>query len=120
MFTERYLGRLESETYASSSVQNVSSFSRAHLLFVHGTADVNVHYDHSVHLLRMLADAGIKDFWFRSFPDAWVFYRFLFTYLLRCATQLLSPLNSDHAMRGSYRELFELMEKFLQWEIDYS
>ncbi|KAG7097773.1 hypothetical protein E1B28_005093 [Marasmius oreades] len=96
VFTERYLGRLESETYASSSVQNVSSFSRAHLLFVHGTADVNVHYDHSVHLLRMLADAGVSNFWFKSFPDA------------------------DHAMRGSYRELFELMEKFLheKWNID--
>ncbi|KAJ3749762.1 dipeptidyl peptidase IV N-terminal region-domain-containing protein, partial [Lentinula raphanica] len=89
VFTERYLGILDFKRYAIASVQNVKPFEHAHVLFAHGTADINVHYDHSIHLLRMLNNAGVHGVHFESFADG------------------------DHIMGGDYSRVFELMQSFL-------
>lgn len=55
--------------YIASAISNVTGFQNAHFLLAHGTADINVHFANSAHLLDMLTQAKIRRFDFRMFVD---------------------------------------------------
>ena len=55
--------------YVTASISNVTGFHNVNFLFAHGSADDNVHYANSAHLLDMLTAAKVRDFRFRMFTD---------------------------------------------------
>jgi len=57
------------EGYATSGITNVTGFHNVHFLLAHGTADINVHFANSAHLLDMLTQARVRRFDFRMFVD---------------------------------------------------
>ncbi|KAF6767213.1 Peptidase S9B, dipeptidylpeptidase IV N-terminal [Kalmanozyma brasiliensis GHG001] len=93
IYTERYLKSplTNKAGYETSSIHVTPAFSSTKYLLMHGSADDNVHFSSSAHLLDMLTKAKARGFRFRMFTD------------------------SRHSMsvRGAYRELFEEMNSFL-------
>lgn len=71
MFTERFMGTpaRNPEGYNTSGISDVTGFRNTDFLLVHGTADINVHFANSAHLLDMLTQARVRRFDFRMFVD---------------------------------------------------
>ena len=78
--------------YQAAAIHVNSGFSKTKYMLVQGSADDNVHFSNSAHLLDLLTKAKVRGFRFRMFTD------------------------SAHSMsvRGAYRELFEEMTAFLR------
>jgi dipeptidyl aminopeptidase B len=55
--------------YYNSSVLNMTAFDSVNLALAHGSADDNVHYANTAHLLDMFTAANIRKFRFRMFTD---------------------------------------------------
>ena len=93
IYTERYMNlpQLNPGGYVNASISNVTGFHNVNFLLAHGSADDNVHYANSAHLLDMFTKARVRNFRFRMFTD------------------------SDHSIsrRGAFRELYEYMTEFL-------
>ena len=93
IYTERYMNvpGLNTQGYSDSGVHPTDGFRHAHFLLAQGSADDNVHFENSAHLLDMLTAAKVRGFRFRMFTD------------------------SDHSigMRGAYQELHEFLLSFL-------
>ncbi|KAI0758596.1 Alpha/Beta hydrolase protein [Irpex lacteus] len=93
IYTERYMDvpDVNPEGYVTASISNVTGFHNIDFLFAHGSADDNVHYANSAHLLDMLTREQVRDFRFRMFTD------------------------SDHSIyrRGANREVYEYLLGFL-------
>ncbi|KAK7440383.1 Dipeptidyl peptidase 4 [Stygiomarasmius scandens] len=94
IYTERYMNlpSLNYGGYLNASISNVTGFHNADYLLMHGSADDNVHFANSAHLLDMLTKEKVRGFRFRMFTD------------------------SDHAIykRGANREVYEYMKAFLE------
>lgn len=71
MFTERFMGTpaWNPGGYNTSAIANVTGFHNTHFLLAHGTADINVHFANSAHLLDLLTQARVRGFDFRMFVD---------------------------------------------------
>ncbi|MBN3307424.1 DPP10 peptidase, partial [Amia calva] len=70
-FTERYLGfpLKDSRTYQACSIlKNVSGSTHHKFLIVHGTADSNVHFQHSAELVKHLAQSNVN-YTLQIYPD---------------------------------------------------
>ncbi|KAJ7230529.1 dipeptidyl aminopeptidase [Mycena pura] len=93
IYTERYMNlpALNPGGYINASISNVTAFKKVDYLLAHGSADDNVHFSNSAHLLDMFTKAGVRNFRFRMFTD------------------------SDHSIyrRGAQREVYEYMTGFL-------
>ncbi|KAJ7598829.1 dipeptidyl aminopeptidase [Mycena floridula] len=93
IYTERYLNLPDVNPggYINASISNVTAFSKVDYLLAHGSADDNVHFANSAHLLDMFTKAHYRNFRFRMFTD------------------------SDHNImrRAAIRELYEFMTAFL-------
>lgn len=93
VYTERYMKspHTNRKGYDASAVHVNSAFGKTKYLLMQGSADDNVHFSNSAHLLDMLTKAKLRGFRFRMFTD------------------------SAHSIsvRGAYRELFEEMTSFI-------
>ncbi|KAJ7746743.1 dipeptidyl aminopeptidase [Mycena maculata] len=93
IYTERYMNlpALNPGGYINASISNVTAFQKVDFLLAHGSADDNVHFANSAHLLDMFTKARVRNFRFRMFTD------------------------SDHGInrRGAQREVYEYMTGFL-------
>ncbi|KAI0685597.1 dipeptidyl aminopeptidase [Cytidiella melzeri] len=93
IYTERYmdLPAVNPDGYVTASISNVTGFHNVDFAFAHGSADDNVHFANSAHLLDMLTEKRVRRFRFRMFTD------------------------SDHSIfrRGANREVYEYMLGFL-------
>ncbi len=93
IYTERYMKvPADNEVgYDRSAVSVTDGFRHSHYLLAQGSADDNVHYQHSAQLLDLLTASKIRGFRFRMFTD------------------------SDHSisMRGAYQELHEFLLRML-------
>ncbi|KAF9465555.1 dipeptidyl peptidase IV N-terminal region-domain-containing protein [Collybia nuda] len=93
IYTERYMNlpKLNPGGYVNASISNVAGFRKVDYLLAHGSADDNVHYANSAHLLDMFTKAQVRNFRFRMFTD------------------------SDHSInrRGAQREIYEFLTAFL-------
>ncbi|KAI0091440.1 dipeptidyl aminopeptidase [Irpex rosettiformis] len=93
IYTERYmdLPNDNPDGYVTASISNVTGFHNINFLFAHGSADDNVHYANSAHLLDMLTREQVRGYRFRMFTD------------------------SDHSIyrRGANREVYEYLLGFL-------
>ena len=71
IYTERYmdLPNDNPEGYVTASISNVTGFHNIDFLFAHGSADDNVHYANSAHLLDMLTREQVRSYRFRVFTD---------------------------------------------------
>lgn len=71
IYTERYmdLPDVNPDGYVTASISNVTGFHNVDYLFAHGSADDNVHYANSAHLLDMLTRDKVRNFRFRMFTD---------------------------------------------------
>ncbi|XP_030642290.1 inactive dipeptidyl peptidase 10 [Chanos chanos] len=70
-FSERYLGlplRDDSRYQVSSVLENAQGFREQMLMLVHGTADANVHFQHSAELIRNLVSVG-ANYTMQIYPD---------------------------------------------------
>ncbi|XP_061774621.1 inactive dipeptidyl peptidase 10-like isoform X2 [Nerophis ophidion] len=70
-FSERYLGMppLDDSRYQFSSVlQNVHALREQTLLLVHGTADANIHFQHTAELVKNLVKVG-ANYSMQLYPD---------------------------------------------------
>ncbi|XP_067108979.1 inactive dipeptidyl peptidase 10-like isoform X3 [Osmerus mordax] len=70
-FSERYLGmpvRDDSRYQFSSVLQNVQSLREQTLMLVHGTADANVHFQHTAELIKNLVKVG-ANYSMQMYPD---------------------------------------------------
>uniref|UniRef100_A0A3Q3FB72 Dipeptidyl peptidase like 10 n=1 Tax=Kryptolebias marmoratus TaxID=37003 RepID=A0A3Q3FB72_KRYMA len=70
-FSERYLGmplRDDSRYQFSSLLQNVQALREQRLMLVHGTADANVHFQHTAELVRNLVKVG-ANYSMQIYPD---------------------------------------------------
>jgi dipeptidyl-peptidase 4 len=76
IYTERYLGLPSdsAEAYDRAAVRNTTGFKnlRGSILFQHGTADDNVHFQHSLGLVDLLMQSRIspEQFQVQYFPDS--------------------------------------------------
>ncbi|KAJ7158261.1 dipeptidyl aminopeptidase [Mycena crocata] len=93
LFTERYMNlpALNPRGYITASISNVTAFNKVDFLLAHGSADDNVHFANSAHLLDMFTQARIRNFRFRMFTDS----------------------EHDIKRRGANREVYEYMTSFL-------
>ncbi|KAL4265734.1 peptidase S9B family protein [Pleurotus pulmonarius] len=93
IYTERYMNlpKLNGGGYVNASISNVTAFDKVDYLLAHGSADDNVHYANSAHLLDMFTRAQVRKFRFRMFTD------------------------SDHSItrRGAHREVYEYLTGFV-------
>jgi len=71
IYTERYMNlpSLNPGGYLNASISNVTGFHNADYLLMHGSADDNVHFANSAHLLDMLTKEKVRGFRFRMFTD---------------------------------------------------
>jgi dipeptidyl aminopeptidase B len=60
--------------YVNASISNVSAFDKVDYLLAHGSADDNVHFANSAHLLDMFTKANIRKYQFRMFTDRYVIW----------------------------------------------
>lgn len=94
VYTERYMKSPKSNRkgYETAAIHVNTAFAKTKYLLMQGSADDNVHFSNSAHLLDLLTKAKVRGFRFRMFTD------------------------SAHSMgvRGAYRELFEEMTSFLR------
>jgi hypothetical protein len=67
--------------YVTASISNVTGFHNVDFLFAHGSADDNVHYANSAHLLDMLTREKVRNYRFRMFTDRY-FAAFIPTFLI--------------------------------------
>ncbi|KAK7939024.1 hypothetical protein WMY93_002350 [Mugilogobius chulae] len=70
-FSERYLGlplRDDSRYQFSSVLQNVQAFRDQTLMLVHGTADANIHFQHTAELVKNLVKVG-ANYSMQIYPD---------------------------------------------------
>uniref|UniRef100_A0A8B9KRB4 Dipeptidyl peptidase like 10 n=1 Tax=Astyanax mexicanus TaxID=7994 RepID=A0A8B9KRB4_ASTMX len=70
-FSERYLGfplQDDNKYQASSVLQNVQGFKDQTLMLVHGTADANIHFQHSAELIKNLVKVG-ANYTMQIYPD---------------------------------------------------
>ncbi len=58
--------------YVTASVSNVTGFYHIDYLLAHGSADDNVHFANSAHLLDMFTQYQVRNFRFRMFTDRYV------------------------------------------------
>jgi len=63
------LPQLNPGGYVNASISNVTAFHNVDYLLMHGSADDNVHFANSAHMLDMLTKANIRRFRFRMFTD---------------------------------------------------
>ncbi|KAF8815432.1 hypothetical protein BYT27DRAFT_7194435 [Phlegmacium glaucopus] len=93
IYTERYMDLPQNNPggYINASITNVTGFRNTDFLLAQGSADDNVHFANSAHLLDMFTRNHIRNFRFRMFTD------------------------SDHSInrRGAQRELYEFLTEFL-------
>ena len=93
VYTERYLKSpiTNKHGYDTAAVHVNTRFAKTKYLLMQGSADDNVHFSNSAHMLDLLTKAKVRGFRFRMFTD------------------------SSHSVstRGAYRELFEEMTAFL-------
>ncbi|SPO29347.1 related to dipeptidyl aminopeptidase [Ustilago trichophora] len=94
VYTERYMKSpaTNARGYDTASIHVNSAFSKTKYLLMQGSADDNVHYSNSAHLLDLLTKAKVRGFRFRMFTDS----------------------AHNISTRGAYRELFEEMTAFLR------
>lgn len=94
VYTERYMKSplTNKKGYEKAAIHINTAFAKTKYFLMQGSADDNVHYSNSAHLLELLTKAKIRGFRFRMFTD------------------------SAHSIsvRGAYRELFEEMTAFLR------
>ena len=57
------------QSYIESSVHNMSGFHNIDYLLQHGTADINVLFENTAHMLDMLTAAQVRSYWFKMFTD---------------------------------------------------
>jgi dipeptidyl aminopeptidase/acylaminoacyl peptidase len=71
IYTERYMNLpdLNPGGYINASISNVTAFQKVDFLLAHGSADDNVHFANSAHLLDMFTKARVRNFRFRMFTD---------------------------------------------------
>ena len=100
--------------YINASISNVSGFHNVDFLLAHGSADDNVHYANSAHLLDMFTKAQIRKFRFRMFTDRQVAC-WLPSYLPSGLPAWLTSSASDHSIntRGAQPEVYEFLTDFL-------
>ncbi|XP_030194547.1 inactive dipeptidyl peptidase 10 isoform X2 [Gadus morhua] len=70
-FSERYLGTPlwdDSRYQFSSALQNAQAFREQTLMLVHGTADANVHFQHTAELIKNLVKVG-ANYTMQIYPD---------------------------------------------------
>ena len=74
IYTERYMNLPDVNPggYVNASISNVTGFHNMDYLLAHGSADDNVHFLNSAHLLDMLTKEKVRNFRFRMFTDRWV------------------------------------------------
>jgi len=91
IWSERYLGLPQDNTraYRNSSAKTYINLLKGNLLLVHGTEDDNVHYQHTMQIVKMLQDAG-KQFELMLYP------------------------NKNHSIKGetTQKHLYEMMTNF--------
>jgi dipeptidyl-peptidase-4 len=70
IWSERYFGLPQDNTkaYLNSSAKTYIHLLKGNLLLVHGTEDDNVHYQHTMQIVKMLQDAG-KQFELMLYPN---------------------------------------------------
>ena len=95
--------------YVNASISNVTGFHNVNYLLAHGSADDNVHFLNSAHLLDMLTKEKVRNFRFRMFTDRCVVSLFA----LLCLRPILAF--SDHSIRtrGANREVYQFLDDFL-------
>jgi len=98
--------------YVNASISNVTGFHNVNYLLAHGSADDNVHFLNSAHLLDMLTKEKVRNFRFRMFTDRCVSSSSLYGLF---SSSGLIPAFSDHGIRrrGANRELYQFLEDFL-------
>ncbi|XP_070694436.1 inactive dipeptidyl peptidase 10-like [Pempheris klunzingeri] len=70
-YTEKYFGSPAKEFHKyqiSSLLSNITAASSLEFLIIHGTADANVHFQHSAELVKMLSAANVN-YSLQIFPD---------------------------------------------------
>ncbi|XP_064419316.1 inactive dipeptidyl peptidase 10 isoform X2 [Latimeria chalumnae] len=70
-FSERFLGLPSKEEHlyqVSSLLHNIQGFKNQNLLLIHGTADANVHFQHSAELIKYLIQGGMN-YTMQIYPD---------------------------------------------------
>lgn len=93
IYTERYMKtpRINKVGYENSSIHITDGFKNTQFLLAQGSADDNVHFQNSAHMLDMLQGAKIRNFWFEMFPDS----------------------NHNIDKRGANAEVYDFLTKFL-------
>ncbi|XP_049584130.1 inactive dipeptidyl peptidase 10 isoform X1 [Syngnathus scovelli] len=105
-FSERYLGmplRDDSRYQFSSVLQNVHALRDQTLMLVHGTADANIHFQHTAELVKNLVKVG-ANYSMQLYPDESHFlshqsnqhlYATLTSFYRECLKEELLPLIED-------------------------
>ncbi|TWW80309.1 Inactive dipeptidyl peptidase 10 [Takifugu flavidus] len=105
-FSERYLGmplRDDSRYQFSSVLQNVQALREQTLMLVHGTADANIHFQHTAELVKNLVKVG-ANYSMQIFPDEGHFlsqqshlhlYAALTSFYRECLKEEFLPLPDD-------------------------
>uniref|UniRef100_A0A3Q3D8L1 Dipeptidyl peptidase like 10 n=1 Tax=Hippocampus comes TaxID=109280 RepID=A0A3Q3D8L1_HIPCM len=105
-FSERYLGmplRDDSRYQLSSVLQNVHALRDQTLMLVHGTADANIHFQHTAELVKNLVKVG-ANYSMQLYPDEGHFlshqsnqhlYATLTSFYRECLKEELLPLTDD-------------------------
>ncbi|KAI8084550.1 dipeptidyl peptidase IV N-terminal region-domain-containing protein [Halteromyces radiatus] len=72
IYTERYMStpKLNPQGYVNSAVNNMTGFANAKFLLVHGTADDNVHFQHTAILVDKLTKASIHTYKVQFYTDS--------------------------------------------------
>jgi len=93
VYTERYMltPRDNLEGYEKSAVSKMEGFKKVRYLLVHGTADDNVHFQQSVHLLDKFTRSGVHNYDLHVFTDN----------------------NHSIATHGAYSEIWLLLKDYL-------
>ncbi|KAF3695170.1 Inactive dipeptidyl peptidase 10 Dipeptidyl peptidase IV-related protein 3 [Channa argus] len=105
-FSERYLGmplRDDSRYQFSSVLQNVQALREQMLMLVHGTADANIHFQHTAELVKNLVKVG-ANYSMQIYPDEGHFlslqsrqhlYATLTSFYRDCLKEELLPLPDE-------------------------